>query len=42
MWLRLGAFLPDHRLIWLIALLCIIAAQPLAFRLFGLAIRYLV
>jgi len=41
MWMRLGEFLLDHRQLWLIAVLFIVAAQPLAYRLFRLVIRYL-
>jgi hypothetical protein len=42
MWMRLGAFFLDHRQLWLIAVLFVVAAQPLAYRLFRLAIRYLI
>jgi hypothetical protein len=40
-WTQLGAFLLAHRMIWLAALLCIIAAQPLAFRLFQLVFQHM-
>lgn len=39
-WLRLSAFLFDHRLLLLIALLLAVAAQPLEFRLFQSIIQH--
>ena len=40
-WMQFGKFLKDHRLVWMIALLCIVAAQPLASELFRLVFKYL-
>jgi len=40
-WVQFGEFLTGHRLVWMIALLCIVAAQPLASGLFRLVFRYL-
>jgi len=38
--IRIGEFFLGHALVWLVALLCIIAAQPLAFRLFQWVIQH--
>ena len=40
-WVQFGEFLTGHRLVWMIALLCIVAAQPLASGLFRLVFGYL-